>query len=318
LWDVCHRLTALKKITCDLERTPFLSRLGYTGATPNAMEYYQLTAHREALFSLITPFVNLAYLFTLAETHKKPGADLRTVAVDAANGFSAAITLRKQIDAVADRWRDTMNKPQDHATAERLFYEIRDRHSLPAGNLTKATGEIIFFTFFYATAGIMRTPEDYLSGFNTHAGRLAAEAADLKKFWLEKILTAHDRRKLKTGKTKDYSGFQAAVLDMERRNLNVTKTWNGKRLFCAKKIFRELTNHHLKGLTAREARETAGDNLNFNYLARNNPLEIQGFEIFIEKTADDIAILQWDGDLDEIRLKIETFQNHILKHMTPA
>lgn len=164
----------------------------------------------------------------------------------------------------------------------------------------------------------MRTPEDFLSGFNTHAGRLAAEAADLKKFWFEKILTALARRKLKRGKTKDYTGFKAAVLDLERRKLNISKTWNGKRLFCAKKIFKELTNHHLKHLTAREQREAVGDLLTFNILARNTPLEIQGFFVFIEKTKDDIAILQWDGDLNEIRLKIESFQNHILKQMTPV
>lgn len=131
LHEICHRLAAFM-VSYDLPRTPFISRLGYTGTAPNPLEYYQLTTHRETLFSLITPFLNLTYLFTLAEIHKKPVADLHTVAVDAANGFPAAITLQKQIHAVADRWRDTMNEIQDHTAAERLFYEIRDRHTLPA------------------------------------------------------------------------------------------------------------------------------------------------------------------------------------------
>ncbi len=306
-------------LTLDLTRTALFPRLGSKHTAPHAFDFYQLTAYRETLFKLHLAALNMAYLCTLADVYKRPLADLHTVELDQKNDFQAARRLLEKFEITGAAFRERLNTPGGHQTAADLFFQIT-AEPLPADPIDGAAALYCWNGFFMAD-GLHRLPDEWLNRITAAALERTGEAADMKKQWFEKIMTALDRRNLKAGKKKDYGGFIAAVMDLERRGLPVTKTWNGRRLFCAKKIFRELTNHHTKHLTARERREVSGDILIFNVLCRNNPLKIQAgnqtFHVFIEKTADDIAILQWDGDFDEIRLKIESFQNHILKRMTP-
>ena len=97
LYEVCHQVNCFFP-PYDLGRIPFLSHLGHTGAAPKPLLYYQLSAHRETLFSLSTPLFNLAYFFTLAKIYKKPIADLHTINIDRENGFHAACILKDEID----------------------------------------------------------------------------------------------------------------------------------------------------------------------------------------------------------------------------
>ncbi len=132
--------------------------------------------------------------------------------------------------------------------------------------------------------------------------QLTEQATDVERKAFDKLLESLDRRTLKRGKTKDYSGFIGVVRDLERRGKKITKITRGIRRFCADKIFKELAKN-----------------------TENDPYQFQDFCIFISERLDT------EGDFFEpvinqihpdqktsITLSKDTFQKHTLSKITPA
>jgi hypothetical protein len=302
LSDVCHKFNAFMPGS-DPGHEAFLSYLGHHQKEPNLFEYYTLTAERDGILKQVTPLINLAYLFALAEHYKKPIADLQTVDLDRQSGFPVALELKKDFDAYFKSLRKKFSRIKDHKAADRLFLQIIEA-PLPVDNLDALACHTCWLSYFLSGTGIMRLPEIYLNRLNGFAAKINTDATAAKEKWFNKLAESLDRRATKHGKTKDYSGFIGVIRDLERRGKKFTKLVRGTRRFDADKIFKELPN-----------------------MAKNTdakPCQFNDYEIWIDERLDgqgdffEPVIIQSHPDQKNIELSKESFQKHILSKITPA
>ena len=300
---IIHKRNAFE-IEFDFSNNPMLQYLKKTGTTESSglPDYFNSLSHLQAyrwqLYSITTKLFNLAYFNGLYLCYQQrrslPMADLYTVLLDNRRGEPAAKALLEVITNFCHEWRSRTEQARDENSALKIFDEILV-DPFPE-EITAWAAFCCCWRDFTKTDQVQGLPSEILYRIGNRIKKIMEQSTDAERNAFDKLIESLSKRKLKTGKTVDNTGYKGVIRDLEKSGKRITKISRGRKVFDAEKIFKTLKPY-----------------------TRENPYQFEEYYIFIGDKRNiktnliEPAIFQNTPGSQERSLTINTFQNLLSK-----